>query len=76
MNNKYCKFCGKELKQSYDLDEHEYCYESCDCDNAVEIRQHKETIEDLKHQLKLIENRIWKHENEIIYLENKFTKYI
>lgn len=77
--DKYCKFCGKELKKdidSFDLGLAETSYEPCDCEIATQIREHKETIQDLEHQKKDIENDIWKHENKIVYLENKYTKYI
>lgn len=73
---KFCKFCGKELKENYDLDEHEYYYDTCSCETAVEIQKHKNAIFDLKQQRKEIENNIWRHEAQIELLEDEYTKYI
>ena len=70
----YCKYCGKELVENYDLDEHEYFYESCDCETVTEINQYKEINEDLKHQIKNLENKISKNIWKIFDLE-KTVKY-
>ena len=70
----YCKYCGKELVENYDLDEHEYFYKSCDCETVTEINQYKEINEDLKHQIKNLENEISKNIWKIFDLE-KTVKY-
>lgn len=70
----YCKYCGKELVENYDFDEHEYFYESCDCETVTKINQYKKMNEDLKHQIKNLENEISKNTWKIFGLE-KTVKY-